>query len=195
MDTESFQYTFGPKAQRKRPNLKIPDLGSLVESAESKVETYKPETDRDLVNLEELESGVRDEAREPIFQKGQSRRIWNELYKVLDSSDVLIEVLDARDPMGTRCRRVEQYLKKEKPHKHVILLLNKVDLIPTWVTVSADVDFVWVPRNRSRAGRASWTPQIIDFLPRMDEPLGSPRVVVRTVRAFPNSIFFFSKNG
>jgi nuclear GTP-binding protein len=134
LDTESFKYTFGPKAQRKRPNLKIPDLESLAESAETKADSYKMESDRDLVDQEQLDSGVRDEARDSIYQKGQSKRIWGELYKVLDSSDVVIEVLDARDPMGTRCRRVEQYLRKEKSHKHLILLLNKVDLIPTWVT-------------------------------------------------------------
>ena len=31
---------------------------------------------------------------------GQSKRIWGELYKVLDSSDVIIQVLDSRDPQG-----------------------------------------------------------------------------------------------
>merc|ERR1719284_1251123 len=36
--------------------------------------------------------------------------------------------------MGTRCTRVEKYLKKEKPHKHLIFVLNKVDLVPTWIT-------------------------------------------------------------
>ncbi|VDN45109.1 unnamed protein product [Gongylonema pulchrum] len=36
--------------------------------------------------------------------------------------------------MGTRCLHVEQFLRKEKPHKHLILVLNKVDLVPTWVT-------------------------------------------------------------
>jgi nuclear GTP-binding protein len=29
---------------------------------------------------------------ERVFEKGQSKRIWGELYKVLDSSDVIIEV-------------------------------------------------------------------------------------------------------
>lgn len=73
---------------------------------------------------------------EPIYSKGQSRRIWGELYKVIDSSDVVIHVLDVRDPMGTRCRSVEKHIREEKPHKHLVFLLNKVDLVPTWVTVS-----------------------------------------------------------
>lgn len=34
------------------------------------------------------------------FDKGQSKRIWSELYKVIDTSDVVIQVLDARDPLG-----------------------------------------------------------------------------------------------
>ena len=56
--------------------------------------------------------------------------------QVVDSSDVLVHVLDARDPQGTRCPQVEKYLKKEAPHKHLIFVLNKCDLIPTWATVS-----------------------------------------------------------
>lgn len=33
-----------------------------------------------------------EERRDNLFEKGQSRRIWGELYKVLDSSDVVIQV-------------------------------------------------------------------------------------------------------
>ncbi|PIK52647.1 putative nucleolar GTP-binding protein 2 isoform X4 [Apostichopus japonicus] len=65
---------------------------------------------------------------------GQSKRIWEKLYKVIDSSDVLLQVLDARDPMGTRSKFIENYLRKDKPHKHLMFVLNKVDLVPTWVT-------------------------------------------------------------
>lgn len=68
--------------------------------------------------------------------KGTSRRIFGELYKVIDSSDVIVHVLDARDPLGTRCDSVINYLKKEKAHKQIIFVLNKCDLIPTWATVS-----------------------------------------------------------
>merc|ERR1712241_1494784 len=35
---------------------------------------------------------------------------------------------------GTRSNYIEQYLKKEKAHKHLVLVLNKVDLVPSWVT-------------------------------------------------------------
>lgn len=45
-------------------------------------------------------------------------------------------MLDARDPLGTRSKHIERYLKKEKSHKHLILLLNKCDLVPTWIVVS-----------------------------------------------------------
>ncbi|XP_067304465.1 nucleolar GTP-binding protein 2 [Pseudorasbora parva] len=131
LDTETFETTFGPKAQRKRPNLTVGELKDFAEQAEVSTQSYSAEKDRDLVFED---SGVKDEAREEIFKKGQSKRIWGELYKVIDSSDVIIQVLDARDPMGTRSKSIESYLKKEKPWKHLIFVLNKCDLIPTWVT-------------------------------------------------------------
>ena len=81
--------------------------------------------------------GVMGVAREHVFSKGQSKRIWNELYKVIDSSDVVIHVLDARDPNGTRCRSIEKYIRDEAPHKHLIFVLNKCDLVPTKVAVSS----------------------------------------------------------
>ncbi|RLV96842.1 hypothetical protein DV515_00012416 [Chloebia gouldiae] len=131
LDTETFETTFGPKSQRKRPTLSASDVQSLVENAEASSESYDQGKDRDLVTED---TGVRDEAQEEIFKKGQSKRIWGELYKVIDSSDVVVQVLDARDPMGTRSPHVESYLKKEKHWKHLIFVLNKCDLIPTWAT-------------------------------------------------------------
>lgn len=59
-----------------------------------------------------------------------------EYEQVIDSSDVILHVLDARDPLGTRCESVEKYLAKEKRGKKVIYILNKVDLVPGWVAVS-----------------------------------------------------------
>ena len=38
------------------------------------------------------EDGFRDLVRHTMFEKGQSKRIWGELYKVIDSSDVVVQV-------------------------------------------------------------------------------------------------------
>lgn len=135
VESESYSSTFGPKAQRKRPKILV---GNLAELADSTVESDAKFTER-LESEAHLQTEPTDyvqEAREAVFFKGQSRRIWNELYKVIDSSDVIIHVLDARDPYGTRCKSVEQYLKNDAPHKHLIYVLNKCDLVPTWAAVS-----------------------------------------------------------
>lgn len=38
--------------------------------------------------------------------------------------------------MGTLCESVLEFVKKEKAHKQVVLVINKCDLVPNWVTVS-----------------------------------------------------------
>lgn len=131
LDTEPFEYVFGPKKQRKRPKLSVTSVEELVELADKKLSEYKNEKD---TNIKIDTGGVKDLPRDWVMAAGQSRRIWNELHKVVDSSDVLLQVLDARDPLGTRSSYLEKYLKTEKPHKHLIFILNKVDLVPVWVT-------------------------------------------------------------
>ena len=49
---------------------------------------------------------------------------------IFENADVLLEVLDARDPMGCRCHSLESSLLKEHPGKRLILVLNKIDLVP-----------------------------------------------------------------
>ncbi|KAK9472666.1 NUC091 domain-containing protein [Dipodascopsis tothii] len=136
VDTEPFDQTFGPKAQRKRPKINAGTLDDFAGHATQVQETYDQKLEDDSLMSVEAPTDWIQEAREAIFSKGQSKRIWNELYKVIDSSDVVVHVLDARDPIGTRCQSVEQYMKKEAPHKHLIFVLNKCDLIPTWAAAA-----------------------------------------------------------
>ncbi|GAA5916336.1 hypothetical protein JCM8208_005307 [Rhodotorula glutinis] len=150
--TEPFHDTFGPKAQRKRPRL---DVGSVEElagnvsahAAKVAAAAVQAEKDQRLSDIRDVEGTLAPEVlaaqeedaklgRVPqdwILAAGTSKRIWGELYKVIDSSDVILHVLDARDPIGTRCDSVEAYLAKEKKGKKVVYVLNKVDLVPGWV--------------------------------------------------------------
>lgn len=111
LSIESYDHTFGPKKQRKRPKLASFDMEALAAKSQERHEKYEEAKD---VNLEfDTKTGLRKvddlkHCKEEIFDKGTSKRIWGELYKVIDSSDVLIEVLDARDPLGTRCYQLER---------------------------------------------------------------------------------------
>ena len=85
-------------------------MSEFVASAAKAEESYDPSKDKDLVDPNDVD-GVIDANKENIFGAGASKRIWNEVYKVIDSSDVVIQVLDARDPMGTRSKHIEKYMK------------------------------------------------------------------------------------
>lgn len=146
IENNPFGDTFGPKAQRKRVKMGVTSLEDLAGETAKLHDSYLEKNDQDThedgsaavsgdTNASD-EGPVLTTARESVFSKGQSKRIWNELYKVIDSSDVVIHVLDARDPNGTRCRSIEKYIRDEAPHKHLIFVLNKTDLVPTGVAAA-----------------------------------------------------------
>ncbi|KAI0028705.1 NUC091 domain-containing protein, partial [Vararia minispora EC-137] len=134
VETEPFSETFGPKAQRKRARI---DVGTFEELSKIGAAAYDGAAEaalaRELATDPSIATTHADYI-EPIYAKGTSRRIYGELYKVIDSSDVVLHVLDARDPLGTLCESVLEYIKKEKAHKQVVLIINKCDLVPNWVT-------------------------------------------------------------
>ncbi|KAI5599754.1 hypothetical protein POPTR_002G241100v4 [Populus trichocarpa] len=63
-------------------------------------------------------------------RENSDRAFYKELVKVVEASDVILEVLDARDPLGTRCVDMEKMVMKSGYDKHLVLLLNKIDLVP-----------------------------------------------------------------
>ena len=71
----------------------------------------------------------------------QSRRAYlRELKKVVDSADVILQVLDARDPIGSRIHPTMEDVILSKADKRMVLVLNKIDLVPkevvgSWLTV------------------------------------------------------------
>ncbi|EYU46344.1 hypothetical protein ABFS82_04G051400 [Erythranthe guttata] len=80
-----------------------------------------------------LEDDERNPAGEEIVTRNRDhseRTFYKELVKVIDASDVILEVLDARDPLGTRCVDMEKMVMKAGHDKHLVLLLNKIDLVP-----------------------------------------------------------------
>ncbi|XP_030898848.1 guanine nucleotide-binding protein-like 3 [Melopsittacus undulatus] len=64
------------------------------------------------------------------LDKNSKESFCSELRKVIEASDVVLEVLDARDPMGCRCPQLEEAVTCSGEGKKLVLVLNKIDLVP-----------------------------------------------------------------
>ncbi|XP_009957571.1 PREDICTED: guanine nucleotide-binding protein-like 3, partial [Leptosomus discolor] len=65
-----------------------------------------------------------------LLDKNSKKSFCREFKKVIEASDVILEVLDARDPMGCRCPQLEQAVTCSGGGKKLLLVLNKIDLVP-----------------------------------------------------------------
>ena len=56
--------------------------------------------------------------------------VWKQLWHVVDKSDLLIQIIDCRNPFFFRNEDLTQYVKEVSSIKQNFLLVNKADLIP-----------------------------------------------------------------
>lgn len=113
-------------------------LAALVESAQQAAAVYEGDDENmdeeDEENYDTVEYDIGsdiEDASSSTLEK--SRKAYDKIFKsVVDASDVILYVLDARDPEGTRSRKVEQAVLQSQG-KRLILILNKVDLVPPHV--------------------------------------------------------------
>ncbi|XP_060522109.1 guanine nucleotide-binding protein-like 3 homolog [Cylas formicarius] len=106
------------KQRRKSEQLKS-GLEGMVRSAEARGNLHETLTP-DAAGKEERDAK----------QEKSLKQYYKEFKKVIEAADVVLEVVDARDPLGTRCRQVEQAVNELGGGKKLVLLLNKADLVP-----------------------------------------------------------------
>ena len=75
------------------------------------------------------------EKRGGVMTDASRRAFYRDFRKVVSEADVLLEVLDARDPLGCQCKGVEDFVARNHPNKRIVYVLNKVDLVPKDVVV------------------------------------------------------------
>lgn len=78
---------------------------------------------RDLADLESEEHLVLTP-----FEK--NLQVWRQLWRVVERSDAVVQVVDARDPLTYRSQDLESYCLEIHPAKRSIIVLNKADLLP-----------------------------------------------------------------
>jgi len=113
------------KAKRKEQKVKKENrkrkLQDLQKDAEKRAKLFE----------KRQESGVIDSkafTKRPLEDSKKS--FYKEFKKVVEESDVVIQVLDARDPLGCRCPQLEEQIMASGRNKKLVLLLNKIDLVP-----------------------------------------------------------------
>ncbi|PHT80389.1 Guanine nucleotide-binding protein-like NSN1 [Capsicum annuum] len=111
-------HTTGFQAKKRKLGLvEDDDMNKLADMASGEQNFMEDKGDNDSTTFVK----IRDNSE---------RAFYKELVKVIDASDVILEVLDARDPLGTRCLDMEKMVMRSGPGKHLVLLLNKIDLVP-----------------------------------------------------------------
>lgn len=80
------------------------------------------------LEIEEDDMQIDETTNHPLSQK--VRNNLKPLKHIFENADVILEVLDARDPMGCRCLNLEKQFLTDHPDKKIILVINKIDLVP-----------------------------------------------------------------
>jgi len=77
---------------------------------------------RDLAKMEE-------EKKLLLTPFEKNLQVWRQLWRVVERSDVIIQIVDGRNPLLFRCPDLEKYVKEVNPNKKNFLLVNKADLL------------------------------------------------------------------
>jgi ribosome biogenesis GTPase A len=76
--------------------------------------------------LSGADAGVEAAAVTP-FEKNID--VWRQLWRVVERCDVLVQIVDARNPLLYRCPDLEDYVREVNPLKRCLLLINKADYL------------------------------------------------------------------
>ncbi|KUJ19950.1 putative large subunit GTPase 1 [Mollisia scopiformis] len=55
--------------------------------------------------------------------------VWRQLWRVIERSDLVVQIVDARNPLLFRSDDLEKYVKDVDPRKENLLLVNKADML------------------------------------------------------------------
>ena len=55
--------------------------------------------------------------------------VWRQLWRVIERSDLVVQIVDARNPLLFRCDDLENYVKEVDQRKRNLLLVNKADMM------------------------------------------------------------------
>ncbi|XP_054472289.1 guanine nucleotide-binding protein-like 3 [Anoplopoma fimbria] len=124
------------EAEQRR--LQIEEVKEKKKQAKKEERAQKRKKEKDTAS-KETEPKAKKARQEVVVKQSETPSapdknarpyLCSELNKVIDASDVVIEVLDARDPLGYRCPQLEEAVLQREGNKKLLLVLSKIDLVP-----------------------------------------------------------------
>jgi len=114
-------------------------INSLLSIQENALKRQKEFEEKEMM----MQKFAKNNTISMLSKETSMKAYGREFNKVVETSDVVIEVLDARDPLGCRCKQVEKAVFNNNATKRVVLLLNKIDLVPkenveAWIKYLSD---------------------------------------------------------
>ena len=63
--------------------------------------------------------------------EGSRKAFFKDFRHVVQEADIILEVLDARDPLASRCLDIERHIRRAGAAKKIVLILNKIGVAQT----------------------------------------------------------------
>ena len=122
---------FDPEANQKYRTMQIPrrrkwDMQRSPEEQDRLERMDFLEWRRNVAKHVEHETGA-------VAPFEKNLEVWRQLWRVVERSDLLVQIVDSRNPLLFRCPDVDVYVKEVHPCKQCVLIVNKADLIPEYV--------------------------------------------------------------
>jgi len=118
----------GEEGEMKEKVVEKPNITEM-----SKLALNAKKKEMEFHQKEEIIEKNKDEfkqVKEDSLSKSSKQKYYQELKDVLEKSDVVLFVLDARDPIGCRCPDVEKTIQSQNKNMKIVFVLNKIDLVP-----------------------------------------------------------------
>lgn len=103
----------------RRPNW---DKSTTAQELQEKEKEEFLEWRRGLAVLQESEELI-------LTPYEKNLEFWRQLWRVIERSDVVVQIVDARNPLLFRCEDLEKYVHEVDPEKRNIILINKADFL------------------------------------------------------------------
>ena len=115
-------------------------IEEMLQQAKQDQDQFQSKSGESETGSSHNQDGLDEKSDGTVVAGQQSRRAYlRELKKVVDTADILLQVLDARDPISSRIHPTMENAILSRVDKKMVLVLNKIDLVPkdvvgAWLT-------------------------------------------------------------